>query len=472
MRQHGYRTTSLGKVYHNTGVTATSGPADDLDGWSEGVWRSSIDWLHWQNRSPIDPNSGRGPAYESGVGVEDDFYADGDTANQAIQQITSLSQESEPFFMAVGFDRPHLPFNAPDRYWDMYDPNDIQLPTDRSPPSASPSSLNGSGELTSYGGIPNMASRNTDANFSDDLRRNLIHGYLASTSYTDAQVGRVLAALDDPDGNGDSSDSIRENTIIALVSDHGYHLGEHGFWGKHNLLETALHVPLIVSDPRQAATAGQTSAALVSAMDIYPTLASLASLNTPGHVEGNDLSPLLGTPDRAWAEYVYSHFNNGDSIRTDRYRYIQWTNGQESLFDLIDDPGETQNVLATAPAADVAHVRQLLADHFENGWQPYPPVLAGDLNGDNAVDLVDYGMYLSGLQADLSGLTANEAYARGDINRDGVNNLADFLLFRQAFDAANGEGAFVALVNGVPEPGTIVILGTGCLSVLAVRVGR
>ncbi len=456
-----YRTRSLGKVYHNTGSTATSGAADDLNGWTDGVWRSSIDWLHWQNQNPTDPSTGRGPAFESGQGVEDDFYADGDTANQAIQDIGTLSQTGQPFFMAVGFDRPHLPFNAPDRFWDIYDPNDIVLPTNRSAPAGAPASINGSTELTSYGGIPDLTANNTDGNFSDELRRNLIHGYLASTSYADAQVGRVLAALDDPNGDGDTSDSIRDNTIVALVGDHGYHLGEHGFWGKHNLLDTSLRVPLIVSDPQRADTAGQTSDALVSLMDVYPTLASLASLGTPGHVEGNSLVPLLAEPDREWAEYVYSHYNNGDSIRTDQYRYIQYTNGQEALFDLVADPGETQNVLNTAPAADVAYVRDILAAHFTNGWQPYLTGTFGDLNGDGNIDLTDYADFLDGLNTSLAGLTNAQAYARGDLNGDFVTNLRDFILFRQAYDTANGDGALLNAINGVPEPSSVIAL-LGC----------
>ena len=320
--------------------------------------------------------------------------------------------------MAVGFDRPHLPFNAPDTYWNMYDPNTIVLPTDRAPPMGSPSSLVGSGELTQYGGVPNMQTRNTDGAFSDSLRRNLIHGYLASTTYTDAQLGRVIQALDDPDGNGDQSDSIRDNTIIALVTDHGYHLGEHGFWGKHNLLNKAVEVPIVISDPRQSGTAGQSSNALVSLMDVYPTLASLADLNTPGHVEGNDLTRLLVAPNRTWAEYVYSHFNNGDSIRTDQYRYIQWTNGQESLYDLIADPGETQDVINTAPAEDVNHLRSLLDTHFDNGWQPFPPDAPNenaDFNNDGKVSGLDFLILQRGFGI---GTTPGEGDADGDSDVD------------------------------------------------------
>jgi hypothetical protein len=203
-------------------------------------------------------------------------------------------------------------------------------------------------------------------------------------------------------------------------------------------------------------------------MDLYPTLASLASLATPGHVEGNNLEPLLINPNRDWAEYVYSHFNGGDSIRTDRYRYIQYTNGQEALFDMIADPGETQNVLGTAPAADVQHVRDIMANHFANGWQPYQTGTVGDLNGDGSIDLADYIDFLNGLNTSLAGLTTAQAYARGDLNGDFAVNLRDFILFEQAFDAANGAGALAALGSSVPEPSSAVVV-SGLLVLFVAR---
>ncbi|MHC4556629.1 MAG: sulfatase [Planctomycetota bacterium] len=329
-----------------------------------------------------------GPAYEC-ADVPDDAYTDGRSAAAAVATLRELkgsSSSGKPFFMGLGFYKPHLPFVAPKKYWDMYNPNQISLADNPFAPKNAPSmGLHSSFELRVRHGIPKAGD------IPDDMARTLIHAYLACASYVDAQIGKVLAELDRL--------GLRDNTIIMVWGDHGWHLGEHGIWGKATNYEIATRVPLIVSAPGMKAR-GKSSDALVELLDMYPTLCELADLSVPRHVEGKSFAPLLHKPDREWKETVFSQFpcpalrewaalplsegmrqtffgpliqyvegrlkaeepdewsrdiyeNHlmGYTVRTDRYRLVCWVDDRDreytiatELYDHKIDPDENVNI--------------------------------------------------------------------------------------------------------------------------------
>ncbi len=368
-RQNGYVTLSRGKIYHHV-------RRDDPPGWSEEPWLPEGDWL---GRGYLDPAShesvsrlrrtladqntrGLGPAFES-PDVPDGAYADGKIAEQGIADLHRL--RDQPFFLALGFHKPHLPFNAPRRYWELYD-RDALDPADNpfAPRDCPPIALHSWGELRQYDGIP------TNGPLDEATARALIHGYYACTSYCDAQIGRVLTTLDEL--------GLRQNTIVVVWGDHGWNLGEHGLWCKHCNFETSVHSPLILRAPGQAHP-GVATAALSEFVDVYPTLCELAGLPLPEHLEGISAVPLLEQPDRPWKRAAFSQYPRGrvmgHSLRTDRWRFTRWAEpGAEpvglELYDHEDDPGENVNL-----AGDEAHqatVRELSA-MLEAGWRGARP---------------------------------------------------------------------------------------------------
>lgn len=333
-KANGYYTVSLGKIFHHR--------TDSAVGWSEPAWRPrGVGWyqlpenqrLHTERQKDQSGGRRRGPAYES-ADVDDEAYSDGVIARRAVRDLKRLSERDEPFFLAVGFLKPHLPFIAPKRYWDLYDENDIDLPENYHPPEDAPrEALHTSGELRAYAGIPAKGP------VDDETARKLIHGYYACVSYTDAQIGKLLDALDELE--------LTENTVVVLWGDHGWNLGEHTLWCKHCCFETSMHVPLIVRAPGFAG--GQRAPGLTEFIDIYPTLCELAGLELPQHLEGQSFVPLLRTPDQQWKTAAVGRFRQGDTIRTDHYRFTEYTVAHRKflarmLYDHRSDPGENRNV--------------------------------------------------------------------------------------------------------------------------------
>lgn len=346
-KSNGYYTVSLGKVFHH--------PEDNADGWSEPAWRpKGISWyrrpenqeLHMQSQKQ--GRRKRGPAWES-ADVSDDAYADGVLANRAVAELQRLKTRDEPFFLAVGFFKPHLPFVAPQKYWDLYDHDKIQLPDNYYVPKDAPAeSLHASGELRAYAGIPAKGP------VSDETARNLIHGYYACVSYTDAQIGKLLDELDRLE--------LADNTIVVLWGDHGWNLGEHTLWCKHSCYETSMRIPLIVRAP--GINAGQRRSVLVESIDVYPTLCELAGLHRPEHLHGRSLAALMKDPQTAWKTAAVGRFQNGDTIRTDTFRLTEYTDKQgrrtaRMLYDHQADPGENVNV-ATRHQATVEQLTEEL----------------------------------------------------------------------------------------------------------------
>lgn len=389
-KQQGYHTQAIGKIFHPG--------RDDSRSWSAPHWdpqHSSIDTkgealiremkMYYgpegqaivQRRADQAIKAGKelgrlsrrdlmGPAWEIAAVDDDNALVDGQVARRAIELLRAL--HAQPFFLAIGFLKPHLPFSAPKKYWDLYPPEKIELGR-REPPLGAPAcALHQWSELRACFGMPPTGP------VSDDQARQLIRGYRAATSYLDAQVGRVLDEIDRL--------GLREQTIVVFWGDHGYQLGDHGLWCKHTNFEIAARAPLIVSVPGQK-SAGRHSQALVEFVDMYPSLAELANIPAPPGLEGTSFAPLLADPARPWKSAAFTQYLQpgregimGRSIRTDRWRYTEWVNaggvrvGTE-LYDHQSDPDENVNA-----ATDARHQSTLasLSQQLRAGWRSALPV--------------------------------------------------------------------------------------------------
>lgn len=416
LRAHGYETVYSGKIFHGN-------MTDEELSWSRPLNRKGLKrpnliggQANPENQAIFKANRDRllaelgpersggmihGPAFEAGD-TDDEGYPDGFNTSAAIQTLQELVKARKPWFLGLGFIRPHLPFHAPKKYFDLYDPASIQLASITTPPrDGAAMGLHASFELRTRHGIPKSGP------IEEDLSRQLLHAYYACVSYIDAQLGRMIDALEKA--------GVRDNTIIVLWGDHGWHLGDYGIWGKATNYEIATRVPFIIWTPDMPAR-GQASNALVELMDIYPTLCELAGVPAPGHLQGTSLVPLLKDPDQTGKGYALSQFPNpalrewaanplsegmrstffgplirdvenrivqqqgdrwnrelfenhlmGYSLRTDRYRYIEWRDTRTpdgapvftELYDHKDDPMETRNVAASKHQQVTQMSRQL-----------------------------------------------------------------------------------------------------------------
>lgn len=355
-KQAGYTSISLGKVLHHSN--------DSAGDWSEPPWDPKNDsipgYRKWRNYL-VEENiredmkkDGRPPAFEA-ADVDDDAYFDGKVARRAIEYLERFAGDDEPFFLAVGFVKPHLPFNAPTRYWERYPENPVSGAVSQPFPETAPDQAwHNWGELRHYAGVPDG-----DAPVPEDLAQTLVRGYRAATSYSDAQVGRVLKAL--------SELGLADNTIVVLWGDHGFSLGEHGLWVKHSPFELANRIPLIVRAPGMAPGVVH---GLVESVDLYPTLVELAGLSAPAHLQGQSFTSVLRNTGGATKRAVFTRWQNSDSIRTDRYQYTEWRkpNGEVvagMLYDHLEDPGELKNLAGDEGySIVVAELRAALAEHL------------------------------------------------------------------------------------------------------------
>jgi len=358
-RQHGYHALSNGKVLHHM--------HDRKDDWSEPPWRSAAiyhgteDWAGynnygvWQNEESskhINPKSRRGP-YSEAADVPDNSYQDGKVADKTIADLKRLKKLQKPFFLACGFWRPHLPFNAPKKYWDMYNPKEVALASNRFSPKDLPDPCRTSGEIDGYA----LTGKRKQL---EEFHREARHAYYACVTYVDAQIGKITKELD--------TLGLSENTIIILWGDHGWNLGEHNFWGKHNTLNNSLHSPLIVYAPGRREKSR--TSRLVEFVDIYPSLCELAGLPVPGHVQGRSFVPLMNNPEQEWKSAVFCKWSGCDAVKTDRYLYTEWKKGgkvtHRMLFDHKTDPFENINIAETAEAKDTA---DQLSKLLQAGWR-------------------------------------------------------------------------------------------------------
>lgn len=329
-RNNGYHTLSRGKIFHHK--------EDSEKSWDEN-WRPPTNGPSWRDyillkNQKMDTTGVKGgPPFES-ADVPDTAYADGKIASKVVSDLRRLKDSDKPFFLAAGFLKPHLPFNAPQKYWELYDPKQIKFPETQGRPSGAPErAYHNFGELRSYGGIPDQGP------VADTMARKLIHGYYAAVSYVDAQVGRVLDELDRL--------GLRDNTIIVLWGDHGWNLRDHGLWCKHSNFETSLHSPLIMDVP--GGPEGKRVNKIVEFLDIYPSLTEAAGLPKPPHLQGDSFMPLLRGEETEWDNTAVAKYHSGLTLITDQYFYSEWSDSTEKiharmLFGHDKDPHETNNL--------------------------------------------------------------------------------------------------------------------------------
>jgi iduronate 2-sulfatase len=327
-RKNGYYTVSLSKVFHHQG--------DSKNGWDEewrptgvGTWRNYLT----EENLKIDTLIKRGMPFEA-ADVPDSAYFDGKTALKAISYLNKFTDINKPFFLAVGFLKPHLPFNAPKKYWDIYDPATIGIVQNPDPPKDIPGeALHNWGELRQYYSIPETGA------LTDSAANKLRHGYYACVSYTDALIGLLLNELE--------KNGFADNTIVVLWGDHGWNLGEHGLWCKHCNFNTSLNAPLIIKVP--GLTKGGKNKSITEFIDIYPTLCELSGLPLPAHLEGESLVKRLKNPGKTEDDFAVCKFNNGLTIIENNLFYTEWININDStvarmLYDHNTDPGENINL--------------------------------------------------------------------------------------------------------------------------------
>ena len=413
-KTHGYHTYAVGKIAH--------GPTALLDqlSWSVPIWRQ---WLGPVDRKTI-------PLWKV-FDVADDELWDGQIANKAMEVLTQL--QNKPFFLAVGFHKPHLPYHVPRGYYDLYASQVFDTPVNTTLPEGLPQiAQTGWNEIESYQDTPN------ERPLSEEKTLELIRAYAASTSYMDAQVGRVIQHLD--------TLGLSQNTVIIFVGDHGFHLGEHGTWRKNTLFEIALHSPMIISVPRQQPSRTDVFAELV---DIYPTLCDACELLVPSELEGLSLMPVIEQPTRPWKAAAFSQLSrsgtSGRSMRTAQYRYTEWgTKGRRGreLYDYDADPDETVNIVDLPENVElVAH----LSEQLHAGWQgalpdiqgqiPIPQTLPWDINSDGVIDIRDLILVSNSFGVEVP------AYPKADVNKDGKVDITDLLLVAAHFGEAGNSNA-------------------------------
>ena len=376
--KHGYRTESLGKVFHighgNRGDPESFSVPHFHDKVIEYLDPESTDGGKLTREEALFTNQKlgqirslpRGAAYESPV-VNDTDYADGRVAEETIRRLKvarqRLAEDGTPFFITAGFVRPHLPFSAPKKYWDMHDPAKLPMPVNEEFPKGAPKvALKRGGEIAAYKPVP------PNGMIGDELKRELIHGYYASTTYVDAQIGKVTKALGEL--------GLAKDTIVVLWGDHGWHLGDLGIWTKHTNFEQANRIPIIIVAPG-VVMPGSASKQLSETVDIFPTLAELAGLPVPKgpqSIDGVSLVPVLKNPKtrvRDHAYHAYPRRKLGRAIRTERYRLVEWKNHAEpdsqaeyELYDYKTDPWETKNHAADKSNI-VGKLKAILARHPE-----------------------------------------------------------------------------------------------------------
>ena len=390
-KQNGYHSQGFSKIFH--------GGLDDPDSWT---------LPHWSPGGPMyltpeglaareklreqlvaegkdfkehiletDPKTGmptkidradvklRGPAWEA-PDCPDNALGDGMTTDKAVECLGEI--KDKPFFLAVGFNKPHLPFVAPKKYYDLYEPKTIKLASNPFPPKDMPEvAFYNSAEMRAYTDIPDLGK----GPINRDKARELIRAYYACVSYTDAQIGRIVDELERL--------GLRDKTIICLWGDHGWQLGEHDIWCKHTNFEEATHAPLIISAPNQQNKGAKTEA-LAEFVDIYPTLCDLAGIPAPKDLEGTSLAPVMENPKRPWKKAAFSQYPRPDnvmgySMRTDRYRYTEWQKkGSDpvavELYDYRTDPQGNVNIAGLPESRGVV---KELAGQLKAGWKAAKP---------------------------------------------------------------------------------------------------
>lgn len=357
-RRNKYKTICIGKISHQCDGRMFnydgkgSGEPEVPFAWDEvgapyGKWgygwsaffgyANGLNRANWKDSTPVEAGN-----------VDDEGYVDGLIANAAVAKINELAKTKQPFLLAVGFYKPHLPFVAPKKYWDLYDRDKIPLsPNGEKPTDICKNSWHNSAECFGARYHSGQWPRN------EKTARLLRHGYFAAVSYVDAQIGKVLAALKET--------GLDDNTIVIVWGDHGWHLGDHAIWGKHSNFERSARSTLIIRAPNMPMP-GLPTDALVETVDLYATLVDVTGLPMPKGLAGKSLKPILQNPKHPGKEAAFTYWRGGTSMRTDRYRLVIYGKGKENCIELYDhqtDPNETRNI-AKSHANIVAELRPLL----------------------------------------------------------------------------------------------------------------
>lgn len=353
-KENGYKTINLGKIYHHASDDKEF--CDVLDRCDAPQYAEQATMKEMARMKAEGKKKGftakklsyygRGPAFECGD-VDDDFYTDGKIAAKAIDEIRK--KDERPLFLAVGFKKPHLPFVAPKKYWDLYGEDDIKVPPREGPHGAPDIAFTSWGELRNYAGMPKTGD------LDDQQTKTLIQGYRACVSYMDAQLGKVLDELE--------KQGMRENTIVVLWGDHGWKLGEYGDWCKHTNFELDTHVPFIYSG--EGIPRGKRTKALVEYVDIFPTLADYCGL-PPVKSEGLSSVPLFADPAREWKKAAFSQYPRGPkmgySIRSGKWRYTEWQDRKTGVADERELYDHSKSDIATVNLVDDPAYKDVVAE--------------------------------------------------------------------------------------------------------------
>lgn len=375
--QYGYHTVCIGKIFHNYMPDSVSWDEPDLrpEQYKRPEWLKRDGETFYVNAETqrkqkikrdslvkLRPNYyadgwNNGPAWEW-EDVHDSMYYDGAQTELAKRTLSRLAKNDQPFFLALGYFRPHLPFSVPKKYWDLYDRNEIPLARNPYVPKNSPiMSMNSMYELRGYDGFKNL-KHPTENEMAEDTARILKHGYYASISYIDAQFAKIIQQLKDLD--------LYDNTIIVLWGDHGWKLGEHNGWGKMTNYNIDIHVPLMAYTPEKMERGAQVWE-ITELVDIFPSLCELAHIPEPKNMQGKSFVPLMKDPEKPWKKAAFSQFHRrpkvtpdggrymGYSIKTKEYHYVRWytwdhVKGEhgdyvtEELYDGRTDPDENVNI--------------------------------------------------------------------------------------------------------------------------------
>lgn len=347
-KQNAYTTISNGKIFHHK--------EDDSLAWDE-IWFPEGNIRDYQLTENIHLNTDgddiRGYPYEN-ANVDDSVYFDGRIAKKGIEDLRRLKKSKKPFFLGLGFMKPHLPYNAPRKYWNLYNEKDIHLPKNFLHLESTPKeAYHNSQELRAYYGIPK------EGDVSDEMAIKMLHGYYASVSYVDAQIGRVLDEL--------KYLGLDENTIIVLWGDHGYNLGDHKMWCKHSTFSSSMRSPLVIKVPGM--TEGKISHSITEFIDIYPSLCELVGIEAPNHLEGESFVSSLKGKSRN-KNYAISKYEDAIAIITDNFTYTEWIKDDgvryaRMLFDYKNDPLELYNL---AESEQHQYIVDSLSTVLHNNW--------------------------------------------------------------------------------------------------------
>ncbi|MBD99684.1 MAG: iduronate sulfatase [Verrucomicrobia bacterium] len=401
--KHGYYTACIGKIFHNYMPDSVSWDEPDLrpEQYKRKEWLKRDGETFYVNKETqrlqkikrdakvaqypeyYADGWNNGPAWEMEE-VHDTLYYDGAQTELAKRTLSRLAKKEQPFYLALGYFRPHLPFAVPKKYWDLYDRDSLPLATNPFTPKEAPvMTMNSMYELRGYDGFQHL-KHPLENIMSEDTARTLKQGYYASVSYVDAQFGKVIQHLKDLD--------IYDNTIIIVWGDHGWKLGEHNGWCKQTNYNIDIHVPMIIRSPGQE-NPGRQSFALTELIDMYPSLCELARIEVPDYMQGSSFVPLMKDPEQPWKSAAFSQFHRrpkvspdgkrymGYSIQTERYHYVEWyewdadkgkkgTYVTNELYDGKTDPDENENI------SKLEENKKLIEDlsvQLNSGWKAAMP---------------------------------------------------------------------------------------------------